>query len=238
MLESLKEQVYRANMMLVELGLVKFTWGNVSGIGRESGYVAIKPSGVEYSTLRPEDIVLVDLDANIIEGSLNPSSDTLTHLELYRGFPEIGGITHTHSPWAVSFAQAGYGIPAMGTTHADTFDGTVPCTRKMSKEEIRGEYERNTGLLLAEQIRKNGKPALNVPGALVHSHGPFTWGADAAESVHNAAVLELVAEMAYHSMTIKSVTELGMGAIKIPNPLLRRHFDRKHGDGAYYGQEK
>lgn len=234
MLEQLKKEVYEANMQLVKHGLVIFTWGNVSGIDREHGLVVIKPSGVEYDRMSPMDMVVVDLDGNIVEGYLKPSSDTPTHIELYRAFPHIGGVTHTHSLYATSFAQAGRGIKPFGTTHADYFGGTVPCTRKMSPNEISGEYEKNTGLVIAETFT-NIDPD-RIHGVLVCSHGPFTWGDSAAASVETAVVLENIAHMAINT-EILQVAVGANGGVPMQQDLLNKHFDRKHGPGAYYGQK-
>ena len=227
MLEALKEQVYQANMALVKHGLVIFTWGNVSGIDRASGLFAIKPSGVDYDKLRPEDMVLVDMQGNKVEGKLKPSSDTPTHCALYNSFAQIGGVAHTHSRKATAWAQAGQGIPALGTTHADYFYGEIPCTRRMAPGEIAGAYERETGHVIVETFR--GRDPLAVPGVLVHSHGPFTWGADAMEAVYHAAVLEEVAAIALDTRLL---------GIEIPmqQELLDKHFLRKHGSEATYGQ--
>lgn len=233
MLEKLKKQVYEANMALVKHDLIIFTWGNVSGIDRERGYIVIKPSGVEYDKLSPVDLVVVDLDGNVIEGDYKPSSDTPTHIELYRAFPNIGGITHTHSLYATSYAQAGRGIKPFGTTHADYFGGTVPCTRKMTSNEIAGEYEKNTGLVIAETF-DNLDPD-RIHGVLVHSHGPFTWGKDAASSVEAAVVLEEISHMALNTEILQ--LSIGQsGGIPMQQDLLNKHFNRKHGPGAYYGQ--
>ena len=229
MLEQLKQDVYEANMELNARGVVIFTWGNVSGIDRASGLVAIKPSGVDYETMTPEDIVIVDLDGNIVEGRLKPSSDTPTHLFLYRAFPEAGGIAHTHSEFAVSFAQAGLDIPALGTTHADVFFGPVPCTRSLSEAEVRGEYEKNTGAVIAETFAGRGFDPAAVPGVLVNNHGPFTWGKDAAKAVYNAVTLEKVADMAYRTLMLNP-------AASMPGYVLEKHYYRKHGKNAYYGQ--
>ncbi|MDR1874080.1 MAG: L-ribulose-5-phosphate 4-epimerase [Synergistaceae bacterium] len=228
-MEELKEQVYAGNAALPKKGLVTFTWGNVSGVDRASGLVVIKPSGVEYEALSPESMVVVDLDGRRIEGAFSPSSDTPTHLALYQAFPEIGGIVHTHSRWATIFAQAGRGIPPLGTTHADYFYGEIPCTRKMTPEEISGAYERETGAVIVERFR--GIPVRDVPAVLVHGHGPFAWGEDASLAVHNAAVLEEVAMMAWHSLLLA-----GPDWEPMQRELLDRHFLRKHGPGAYYGQ--
>ena len=230
MLERLKEDVYRANLELVDHGLVIFTWGNVSGIDREKGLVVIKPSGVSYSEMKAEDMVVIDLaTGKIVEGNLRPSSDTPTHLALYRAFPEIGGVVHTHSTYATAWAQAGKGIPNIGTTHADYFHDTIPCTRPMTKEEVNGDYEAATGDVIAETF-VNLNP-VHTPGVLVSSHGPFTWGKTPAEAVHNAVVLEEVAKMASIAFAINPNLQM--------NPLLiEKHFSRKHGPGAYYGQVK
>lgn len=229
MLEALKEKVFRANLDLVKHGLVIFTWGNVSAIDRESNLVVIKPSGVSYETMVAADMVVVDLDGNIIEGGLRPSSDTPTHLMLYKAFEGIGGIVHTHSTYATAWAQAGRDIPNIGTTHADYFHDAIPCTDEMSRAEVEGNYEKETGRVIIRCF-KNIDP-LHTPGALVRNHGPFAWGKDAADAVHNAVVMEQVAQMAYLSYQINP--ELTM------NPLLvEKHFSRKHGPNAYYGQKK
>lgn len=228
MLEKLKEDVLQANLLLPRYGLVTFTWGNVSGIDRKSGLVVIKPSGVPYEGMRAEDMVIVDLDGKLVEGKWKPSSDTPTHVALYKGFPRCGGIVHTHSRWATTFAQAGMPIPAMGTTHADYFYGDIPCSRKMTPEEIGGEYEKETGMLILETFRDRDPAA--IPGVLVHSHGPFAWGKDAHEAVHNAVVMEEVAFMDWHTMSIRP--EAG----RIQQELLDKHYLRKHGTNAYYGQ--
>jgi len=230
LLEELKEQVLAANLLLPKHGMVTFTWGNVSGIDREKGLVVIKPSGVEYDAMTAGDMVVVDLGGNRVEGELNPSSDTATHLELYKAFPALGGIVHTHSRWATSFAQAGRGIPAMGTTHGDYFYGEIPCTRKLTPEEIAGEYERETGKVIVETFRERGIDPGQVPGALVYSHGPFAWGTDAMNAVHNAVVMEEVAFLDFHAMALTP----GLGAMQ--QELLDKHYLRKHGPGAYYGQ--
>lgn len=228
MLEKLKQQVYEANMELPEKGLITYTWGNVSGIDREKGLFVIKPSGVPYEELKPEDMVVLNLQGEKVEGDLNPSSDTPTHLELYKAFEKLGGIVHTHSPWATSWAQAGRAIPCYGTTHADYFYGQIPCARSLTKEEIEGNYEENTGRVIIEAFAE-GNPEY-VPGILCANHGPFTWGKDAAEAVHNAVVLEEVAKMAYRTEQLRNQT---VGA---PGYLQDKHFFRKHGENAYYGQ--
>ena len=228
MLETLKKQVCAANLLLPKYGLVTFTWGNVSGIDRETGLVVIKPSGVSYSGMTPEDMVVVDLDGNIVEGKWRPSSDTATHVELYKAFPLCGGIVHTHSRWATSFAQAGRDIPAMGTTQGDYFYGAIPCTRLMTDEEINGEYEKETGKVIVETFKDIDPSA--IPGVLVNSHGPFAWGKDAMEAVHNAVVMEEVAFMDFHALML----EPGHGPMQ--QALLDRHYLRKHGKNAYYGQ--
>jgi len=233
MLESLKKIVCDANLMLPKYQLVTFTWGNVSGIDREKALVVIKPSGVEYDSMKPEDMVVVDLKTGKkVEGTLNYSTDTATHLALYRAFPEIGGIIHTHSRWATIFAQSGRGIPAFGTTHADYFYGDIPCTRRMTPDEIQGEpghYEKETGSVIIERFQ--GLNPMDVPAVLVHSHGPFAWGKDPVEAVHHAIVLEEVAFMAWHNLSL-----CGDELPPMPTELLDKHFLRKHGKEAYYGQ--
>ena len=229
MLEQLKEEVCRANLLLPEYRLVTFTWGNVSGIDRESGLMAIKPSGVEYDKLTPDDMVLVDVQTGKrVEGKWNPSSDTDTHCELYRAFPELGGVVHTHSRWATTFAQAGRGVPPLGTTHGDYFYGEIPCTRKMTAEEIDGDYERETGKVIVETF--SGKEPMEIPAVLVHSHGPFCWGEDAMTAVHNAVVLEELCFMAWHTMLLSPDIK------PMQQKLLDKHYLRKHGENAYYGQ--
>jgi L-ribulose-5-phosphate 4-epimerase len=229
LLEDLKQQVLEANLELPKKGLVTYTWGNVSGIDRESSLVVIKPSGVPYEELKLEHLVVVDLEGNIVEGNLNPSSDTPTHLAIYRNFKEVGGVVHTHSRWATIWSQAGMGIPSLGTTHADYFYGEIPCTRKMTLDEINGEYELETGDVIVETFQ--GKNPIYIPAVLVNNHGPFTWGKDAHEAVHNAVVLEEVAMMAHNTVTLTP----GIGAID--QTLLDKHFLRKHGANAYYGQK-
>lgn len=230
MLEQLKKEVYEANMELPKRGLITYTWGNVSGIDRESGYFVIKPSGVDYDKLSPEDMVVVDLEGNVVEGKYRPSSDTPTHLELYKKYPEIGGVVHTHSPNATAWAQAGRSIPLYGTTHADYFFGSIPCARSLTKEEIEGDYEKNTGLVIIETFESQGLNPMYTPGVLCTNHGPFTWGKDAAEAVHNAVVLEEVAKMS-------TATELINPKVhQAPDTIRDKHFFRKHGENAYYGQ--
>lgn len=231
MLEKLKQEVWEANLDLPRKGLVVYTWGNVSGIDRERGLVVIKPSGVEYDELKVEDMVVVDLEGNIVEGKYKPSSDTATHLELYKAFEEIGGIVHTHSSMAVSFAQAGKSINAMGTTHADYFYGAIPCTRGMSEDEIKGEYEAETGKVIVETLK--GMNPLDMPAVLVKEHGPFTWGKTPAEAVYHSVVLEEVSKMAFQSIVIGESRQVSM-----QQALLDKHYLRKHGSNAYYGQEK
>lgn len=229
MLEELKKAVYEANMLLPKHNLVTFTWGNVSQIDRETGYFAIKPSGVEYEKLTPDDMVIMDLEGNKIEGRYNPSSDTPTHLELYRAFPKIGGVVHTHSPWATGWAQAGRGIPCYGTTHADYMYGEIPCVRCLTKEEIDMAYEKNTGLLIVDYFKDKDYEA--VPAVLCKNHGPFTWGKDGHEAVHNAVVLEEVAKMAARCEMINPQVK------PAPQELQDKHYYRKHGVNAYYGQK-
>lgn len=228
MLEALKKKVYEANMELPRRGLITYTWGNVSGIDRESGYFVIKPSGVDYEILKPSDMVVMDLEGNKVEGDYKPSSDTPTHLELYKAFPEIGGIVHTHSPWATSWAQAGRSIPCYGTTHADYFYGSIPCARSLTQGEIENDYEKNTGLVIIETF--SGLNPSFVPGVLCINHGPFTWGKDAIEAVHNAVVLEEVAKMAFQTEQINAQAK------PAPDTIKEKHFMRKHGKNAYYGQ--
>lgn len=233
MLEQLKKEVLKANLLLPKYGLVTFTWGNVSAIDREKGIIAIKPSGVEYDDMKEEDIVLVDLEGNVVEGNLKPSSDLMTHLEFYRNWPNIGGVVHTHSRWATSFAQAGKDIMALGTTQADYFYGAIPCTRLMTPEEIQGEYELETGKVIVETFKERGLNPDEVPGVLVHSHGPFAWGTDAENAVHNAVVMEECAMMdAIASLLSNNQIE------PMQQVLLDKHFKRKHGPNAYYGQGK
>ena len=231
MLEALKQAVFEANLLLPKHNLVTFTWGNVSGVDREKGLMVIKPSGVEYDTMTAEDMVVVDLKTGKkVEGNLNPSSDTDTHVVLYNAFPEIGGIVHTHSRWATTFAQAGRGIPALGTTHGDYFYGEIPCTRKMTPDEIGGKYELETGNVIVETLKD--KQPNDIPAVLVHSHGPFTWGTDPKNAVHNAVVLEEVAFMAWHALQMRPDLP------PMQQELLDKHYLRKHGANAYYGQKK
>lgn len=229
MLEELKQKVYEANMELPKRNLVTYTWGNVSEIDREKGVFVIKPSGVNYEDLKPEDMVVIDLEGNRVEGRYNPSTDTATHLELYKAFPEIGGVVHTHSPWATVWAQAGRSIPSYGTTHADYFYGEIPCARSLTPEEIEEAYEKNTGKVIIESFAD--KNPMYVPGVLCTNHGPFTWGKDAAGAVYNAVVLEEVAKMAHYTEMIRP------DVTPIPKPLMDKHFLRKHGANAYYGQK-
>ncbi|MDQ2087179.1 L-ribulose-5-phosphate 4-epimerase [Herbivorax sp. ANBcel31] len=232
MLEKLKHEVLNANLLLPKHNLVTFTWGNVSGIDREKGLVVIKPSGVEYDKMKTEDMVVVDLNSGKkVEGDFNPSSDTPTHIALYKAFNQIGGITHTHSRWATIFAQSGMGIPALGTTHADYFYGEIPCTKKMSNEIINECYETQTGNLIVQTIKEKNICAKEVPACLVYSHGPFSWGTDSFNSVHNAVVLEEIAFMAWHNLMINPKIE------PIQKELLDKHYLRKHGKNAYYGQK-
>ena len=228
MLEKLKEEVYKANMDLVKHGLVIFTWGNVSGIDRETGLVVIKPSGVDYDVMKPEDMVVVDLQGNVVEGRLKPSSDTPTHLAIYRAWPEVGGVVHTHSTFATAWSQAGLDIPNIGTTHADYFHEAIPCTADMTEEEVKGAYELETGNVIIKRFE--GMNPMHTPGVLVKNHGPFAWGKDPHDAVHNAVVMEQVAKMA--SIAFAANPDLTM------NPLLvEKHFNRKHGPNAYYGQK-
>ena len=233
MLETLRKQVYEANMELPRRGLVTFTWGNVSGIDRARGLVVIKPSGVEYEALTPRDMVVLDLESGrVVEGGLNPSSDTRTHLELYRAFPDLGGVVHTHSPSAVAWAQAGRDIPCYGTTHADYFYGPVPCARQLTQAEIDEDYEKNTGAVIVETFRRRGLDPMHLPGVICSSHGPFTWGKDAAQAVYHAVVLEEVAKMAILTR------EVDPSASPAPQWVQDKHFLRKHGPAAYDGQRR
>lgn len=234
MLEDLKIKVFDANLQLVKYNLVVLTWGNVSAIDRESGLVVIKPSGVPYDTMTADDMVVMDLDGNKVEGDLNPSSDTPTHLELYRQFKDIGGIVHTHSSWACSWAQTGRDIPAYGTTHADFANGAIPCARGLTQEEVESEYELNTGKVIVEEFGKRGISSNECPAVLIHRHGPFTWGKDPFKAVENALVLEEVAKMAYRTEAVSALDS--HSDIGIEQYLLNKHYQRKHGKNAYYGQ--
>ena len=227
MLEELKKQVWEENLKLCSYGLITLTWGNVSAIDRESGLVVIKPSGVRYDVMQPEDMVVVDLEGNRVEGKWNPSSDTPTHLVLYKAFADIGAVVHTHSRWATIFSQAGMAVPALGTTHADAFYGDVPCTRKMTSAEIAGDYEAETGNVIVETFR--GKDPMEVPAVLVNSHGPFTWGKNATKAVENSVILEEVAMMAWHTVHMNP-------GVSFQQELADKHYFRKHGANAYYGQ--
>ena len=227
MLKKLKNKVCQANLELVEHGLVLFTWGNVSAIDRNKGLVVIKPSGVSYDAMKPEDMVIVDLEGNIVEGKFKPSSDTATHIALYKSFQDIGGIVHTHSEWATIWAQAGKSVPALGTTHADYFYGSIPCTRKLTASEIETAYEKETGNVIVETFADLDPNT--IPGVLVNNHGPFAWGKDAHDAVHNAVVMEAVSKMAYYTLKINEVPS-------IDQQLLDKHYLRKHGKNAYYGQ--
>ena len=232
MLEQLKADVLSANLELVKRGVVIYTWGNVSGIDRESGLMVIKPSGVDYDAMGPEDMVVVDVKSGrVAEGKWRPSSDTPTHLALYRAFSSIGGVTHTHSARAVAFAQAGMDIPALGTTHADYFYGPIPCSRELTRAEVEEAYEENTGRVIIETVRERGYDPLAVPGIVVKNHGPFAWGGNAAESVYHAVVMEKVAEMALYTLSLNPKSAM-------PQYILDKHYLRKHGPNAYYGQDK
>ena len=231
MLEALKEEVYYANLELPKQGLIKYTWGNVSGLDSDKGLFVIKPSGVDYDTLAPKDMVVCDLEGKVVEGDLNPSSDTPTHAVLYRMYEGIGGIVHTHSTWATTWAQAGLDVPAMGTTHADTFYGTVPCARFLTQEEIDKGYEEETGRLIVETFEQRGIDPMEVPGVLLHGHGPFTWGKNATSAVMNAVVLEEVCKMNLFARQLNSFAE------ELPQRILDKHYLRKHGKDAYYGQK-
>lgn len=235
MLEELKEKVFETNLKLVEYGLVVLTWGNVSGIDREKGLFVIKPSGVPYDTMKASDMVVMDLEGNKVEGDLNPSSDTPTHLELYRNYKDIGGVVHTHSSWACSWAQAGRDVPAYGTTHADFSNGCIPCARGLTKEEVDGEYELNTGKVIVEEFEKRNISPNECPAVLVHRHGPFAWGKDPFKAVENALILEEISKMAYQTEQISSFDSLCN--IGIEQYLLDKHYQRKHGKNAYYGQK-
>lgn len=230
MLEEMKREVLKANLDLVKLGLVLFTWGNASMFDEDSGFVVIKPSGVPYETMTADDMVVVDIDGKVVEGRLNPSSDTPTHIELYKAFKGIRSVVHTHSKWATAWAQACRSIPALGTTHADNFYGDIPCTRNMTEEEIKNDYEKNTGLVIAQTFKEKRIDPLGIGAVIVANHGPFSWGASSGKAVENAAVMEYAAEMAYISTRINPKAEL-------PKALLDKHFLRKHGKNAYYGQK-
>ena len=230
MLENLKIKVYEANLAIVKHGLVIFTWGNVSAVDRASGYLVIKPTGVGYDQMKPDDMVVVDLDGNKIEGNLKPSSDTATHIELYKHFPNIGSVVHTHAEWSTSWAQAGKPIPAYGTTHADYFYGEIPCTRKLTAEEIARAYEKETGTVIVEHFQQHNINPDAVPAVLVNGHAPFSWGKDPDNAVHNAVVLEEVAKMAFRNQVLGNYQP-------IDQYLLDKHYHRKHGANAYYGQK-
>ncbi len=230
MLEKLKEEVCKANLDLVNYGLVIFTWGNVSGIDRDKGLVVIKPSGVSYDNMEPDDMVVVDLDGNVVEGNYKPSSDTATHIELYKADIRIGGVVHTHSTWATIWAQSGQDIPYLGTTHGDYFFGNIPCTRKMTAGEIKSEYEKNTGVVIVESFNNRQLDFINIPSVIVNNHGPFSWGSNPHDAVHNAVVLEQVGKMAHYALQINNDA-------KMDKELLDKHYLRKHGKNAYYGQE-
>lgn len=226
-IKALKQQVFQANLDLVKHGLVIFTWGNVSAIDRGKGLIVIKPSGVSYDGMKPEDMVVLDMEGNVVEGKYKPSSDTATHLELYKAFPDIGGVVHTHSTFATAWAQAGCDIPNIGTTHADYFSGAIPCTRDMTESEVKGNYEKETGTVIIERFKELNP--VHIPGVLVKNHGPFSWGKNAEEAVHNAVVMEQVAKMSFIAFQVNP--ELTMNEL-----LIQKHFFRKHGPGAYYGQ--
>lgn len=232
MLEELKKSVCEANLLLPKYNLITLTWGNVSGIDREKGLVVIKPSGVSYDTMKPDDMVVLDLEGNIVEGSLRPSSDTPTHLALYKEWPELGGIVHTHSRWATIMAQQGMDIQPFGTTHADYFYGAVPCARTLSDEEIEEAYEKNTGKVIIETFKARGIKPMDIPAVLLHGHGPFTWGKNPLKAVENAIVLEEVANMAWHNLALSDCK-----MPPVPKSLLDKHYLRKHGANAYYGQK-
>ncbi len=235
MLEKLKQDVFKANLQLKQFGLVVLTWGNVSAIDRQTGLVVIKPSGVPYETMSRDDMVVVDLQGNKVEGKLNPSSDTPTHLELYRQFEDIGAVVHTHSAWATSFAQAGREIKAYGTTHADFANRSIPCTRGLTEQEVKGEYELNTGRVIVECFKENSINPTDCPAVLIHRHGPFCWGRDCFKAVENALILEEIAKMAFRTEEIAAVENKQAG---IEGYLLDKHYNRKHGANAYYGQQK
>ncbi|MCM3513291.1 MULTISPECIES: L-ribulose-5-phosphate 4-epimerase [Carnobacterium] len=231
MLEQLKEEVFQANLELPKQGLIKYTWGNVSAVDREQGLFVIKPSGISYEEMKASDMVVCDMDGEIVEGNLNPSSDTLTHAVLYKEFPEIGGIVHTHSTWATIWAQAGLDVPAMGTTHADTFYGSIPCARFLNQKEIDEGYEEQTGHVIVETFKERNIKPMEIPGVLLHGHGPFTWGESAKDAVMNAVVLDEVCKMNLFSRQLNSFSE------ELPQRILDKHYLRKHGENAYYGQK-
>ncbi|MED5245759.1 L-ribulose-5-phosphate 4-epimerase [Priestia megaterium] len=230
MLDKLKEEVFQANLDLPKHGLVKYTWGNVSAVDRDSGLFVIKPSGVTYEKMTAKDMVVVDLDGRVVEGELNPSSDTLTHAVLYKHYPEIGGIAHTHSTWATIWAQAGLDVQAMGTTHADTFYGSIPCARFLTEKEVNDGYEVETGKVIIETFEERGLDVLAVPGILLQGHGPFTWGKDAKTAVMNSVVLDEVSKMNFFTQKLNGLAE------ELPQRILDKHYLRKHGQNAYYGQ--
>ena len=229
MLEQLKKEVCAANLKLVDLGLVLFTWGNVSGYDKETGYVVIKPSGIPYDNMKPDDMVIVDLDGKVIEGKYNPSSDTATHIEIYKNFEGVGGVVHTHSKWGTIFSQAGKSIQALGTTHADNFYGDIPCTPALTKQQVTGEYERQTGVQIVNTFKELELDHIAIPGVVVTNHAPFAWGKNTMKAVENAAVLEYCAEMAYYALDISPKA-------KMSKYILDKHYLRKHGKDAYYGQ--
>lgn len=235
MLEKLKEDVFKANLQLVQYGLVVLTWGNVSAIDKETGLVVIKPSGVPYNDMKADDMVVVDLNGNVVEGNLNPSSDTPTHIELYKKYSNIGGIVHTHSSFACSWAQAGRDIPAYGTTHADFANGSVPCARGLTKDEVEDKYEKNTGIVIIEEFTKRGISPNDIPAVLVERHGPFSWGKDCFKAVENALILEEISKMALNTEIVAAKNNYNY--IGIEQYLLDKHYNRKHGKGAYYGQK-
>lgn len=234
MLENLKQEVFKANLLLKEYGLVVLTWGNVSAIDRQSGLIVIKPSGVPYETMNVNDMVIVDLEGNVVEGHLKPSSDTPTHIELYKSFKDIGSVVHTHSPWATSFAQAGRNIPAYGTTHADFANRSIPCTRGLTQSEVEDEYEKNTGRVIVERFEIEEISPNDCPAVLIHRHGPFCWGKDSFKAVENALVLEEIAKMAFRTEQLADYEGRQAG---IEDYLLDKHYQRKHGKNAYYGQK-
>lgn len=230
MLEQLKKEVCKANLKLVDLGLVLFTWGNVSGLDKKTGYMVIKPSGVPYDNMKPEDMVVVDMDGKVLEGKYNPSSDTATHIEIYKNFEGVGGIVHTHSKWGTIFSQAGKAIPYLGTTHADNFYGDIPITPALSKVQVTGEYEKQTGVQIVNTFKEQSIDPIAIPGVVITNHAPFAWGNDAMKAVENAAVLEYCGEMAYYTLDINPQA-------KMSKYILDKHYLRKHGKGAYYGQK-